>query len=231
MTINYEKMRPCIKNILFEGHREKAPREMFQETRKKMTFRIIHDLHRIGIDRVDIKQQLLLWNDRCINQLSAGDAKRQLCDFVDWFFKKREHKLSCNGLKDFCLYPEGNGCRFQKKAEARPLTYCFGDAKIYLERTFPRYGQGHKMACVLEALIRVRNEKGVDVLFVGLRRLSAVLNDIRPMRIENKELSQTLYRLQEEGFISIERGQKGDFGFRLSNAYTFLDWQEPVETA
>ncbi len=230
MAINYDQMRPCIKDFLLKGQREKAPKELFQETRRKMTYRIIHDLHRIGIDRADIKQQLLQWNNQCICRLSSGDAKRQLCDYVDWFFKEKR-KLSCNGLKDYCSHPEGTGCRFQKKAKLKPLTYRLGDARIYLEHNFPKHGEGFRMGNVLEALHRVREEKGFDELFVGLRTLSAVLYDIRSMQIGNKELLILLHRLEEENFIRIKKGKKGNFGFRHSNAYTFLDWKEPPDNA
>lgn len=223
---NNKAMRPCVKKILDTGLREKLPKQLFEDLRKKMTYVIIHDLRRINIEPIDIKQMLLSWNDRCIMKLSSGDAKRQLCGFVDWFLKK-ECKLSCKGLADFCLYPEGTGCAFQKKAELRKVNYTTGEAQVYLERTFPKYGIGYRMGYVLEALHKAREEKGVDRLYIGLRTLAAILYDIRSWRVETKELSKYLYRLQEEKFLKIEKGEKGSFVFRHSNAYTFLDWHNP----
>src|SRR4030042_945646 len=116
MTIHFEKMRPCIRKCLQEGLLEKIPSKLYEEVRKKMTFAIIYEMNRLGAEPGLIKQSLLNWNDRCINALTVNRAKRQLCDFVDWFLKKN-CRMSCKTLFDYCLYPSGVGCQFQKMPE------------------------------------------------------------------------------------------------------------------
>lgn len=213
-------MRPCIEKVLTDGLRNQLPKELYEQSRKTMTFVIIHDLNRTGLNQNEIKTALLGWNERCIIKLTLNEANRKLCDFVDWFFKK-ECKLSCKRLLDICLFPSGSGCFFQKNPPLEPLTYNLGEIRFFLENKYPQYSLGFRLFNVLSVLYEIRNEKNVENIFAGLRTISDRIYNSKNGTISGKELSKLLYKLQDMGIIQIKKGEAGSFGYKRSNEYRF----------
>jgi len=213
-------MRPCIESILNYGLQNKTSKELYEQVRKDMTFAIIHDLKRMGFNQDNIKKSLLEWNDRCIIKLTLNEAKRKLCDFVDWFFK-RECKLSCKKLADYCLFSSGFGCFFQKKTPLNTLNYNLGEMRCYLENKYPQYALGYRLFNVLSVLYDVRQQKGVENIFIGLRAISDMIYNNQNGTISGKELSRLLYKLQDEDIIKIKKGEAGSFGYKRANEYCF----------
>jgi len=214
-----EQMRPCVKNAFMHGTEDK-------DHFSKMRHAIIFELHRLGTDKAEIKNALLEWNQRNFNFLAPAESQRQLCDYVDWFFKK-EGRCSCHSLEEYCLYPKG-GCKHKPRKILGEITLPFSkiEARSYLEKKYPR--DAHVMTILLNILFKIQLEKNAaQVLFVGLRTISArLLNDYRH-RLDLISISRLLYKLQDAGFLSIQRGERGTNGTRRANAYTFLPWKPP----
>jgi hypothetical protein len=217
-----KKMRPCVAAAFKDGAQDK-------DHLKKMTYAIIFELNRLGIGKVEIKMALLDWNKKSIIALSPGDANRQLCDFVDWFFKK-ECKLGCKALKDYCLFPNG-GCAFQLQAYVGDinLPFSLSEAMIFLEKEYRPHG--YLMGLLLKSLSKIQQEKNAkNIIYVGLRTLKAQLVEDDRHILDLMTISRSLNLLEDAGFFKISRGQPGTFGTRHANGYTFLPWRPPPET-
>jgi hypothetical protein len=192
-----------------------------------MAYAIIYELNRLGVAADVIKSELIQWNSRSQNKLSIGDAKRQLCDYVDWFYK-HECRLSCKSLSDYCIDKEGS-CPFSVKPRSeRVLPYTMAQARQFLEFEFFEHGKGHVMAIVLRSLVSLWDDKGrPNQLFVGVRSIQARILEMHRSFLDLMSIVRHLRRLSSAGFIAIRSGESGSFGFRLSNAYEFLDWKPP----
>lgn len=218
-----DKMRPCVKAALEDGAQNK-------DHLKKMTFAIIFELNRLNIEKSEIKMVLMEWNQKNYRKLTEGEAKRQLCDFVEWFFK-HECKMSCNALNDYCLFPNG-GCRFKPipYQENIELPFSMLDAESFLMSE--RMPHGYLMACLLKILFKIQREKNARaIIYIGLRTLRARVLDEFRHDLDPKDILRALNKLEEEGFIRITHGERGTFSKR-ANGYTFQPWtrQQPIIT-
>lgn len=223
-------MRPCVKAAFEKGVKADSPSDRLnKEHLKKMTFAIIYELDRLEVEKAEIKTFLLDWNTRNYRILSPGDAQRQLCDFVDWYFK-RECKLSCKALEDYCLFPNG-GCAFKStpyQGEIK-LPFSLVDAITFLEKEYRPHG--YLMGLLLRTLFSIQKEKNVkNILFIGLRTLRARLNNDFRHCLDLMTILRALNKLEEAGLIRITHGQSGTFGTRHANGYTFISWTRPQET-
>ena len=161
--------------------------------------------------------------------MSPGDAKRQLCGYVDWFLSRQECNLSCKSLREYT--DQCDTCEWQPIRKKTFLPYTIGQAQDFLEKAFSKYAQGYTMGRVLAVLLALRDEKGFDKLCVGLRSIRSRLIDGYSINLDPKDLSRALYRLETVGFLRIIKGQAGEFAFRRSNEYTFLRWTPEQVTA
>lgn len=214
-----DKMRPCVKRAFISGAKDK-------DHLKKMTFAIIFELNRLGIEKQEIKMALLEWNKKSYQILSEGDAKRQLCDFVDWFFK-RECKLGCKALEDYCIFPDG-GCAFKPRLYDGEIALPFSlpEAMIFLEKEYRPYG--YLMGLLLKCLSKIQKEKNAkSIIYVGVRTLQARLIEDDRQNLDPMSLLRALNKLEAAGLIRIKHGQPGTFGTRYANGYTFLPWKPP----
>lgn len=192
----------------------------------KFRHAIIFELNRLGIEKSEIKIKLLEWNKKSYQVLSTGDARRKLCDYVDWFFK-HECKLSCKGLEDYCVFQNG-GCCFKRRPyqENIELPFSISEANNFLMTECKPHG--YLMDCLIKILFEIQQEKGVrDIVFVGLRTLKARLSDEYRRNLDPKDILRTLSRLEENGFIRITHGKRGTFSNR-ANGYAFLPWTRPL---
>jgi hypothetical protein len=215
-----DEIRPCVKDAYDNG-------SITREDRRKMVYAIIYELNRLGVQADVIKAELVQWNDRCRNKLSPGDAKRQLCDYVDWF-NKHECRLSCKSLRDYCIDKSGS-CPFSVVPKTqKELTYTISQADNFLIREFPESGKGHTMSIVLQSLVSIWNEKGRPrQLFAGTRSVQARILETHRSLLDLMTILRRLRDLSDIGFLSMQSGERGSFGFRRSNAYQLLDWTPP----
>jgi len=219
---NSDKIRPCVFAALKSGAQDR-------DHLKKMTHAIIYEFDRLQMGKADIKMILLDWNLKSYRVLSAGDAKRQLCGYVDWFFKLKDRKLSCKALEVCCVYPNG-GCAF-KPAQCREgfsLPFSLLDAMAYLEKEYRPHG--YLMGLLLKVLFAVQKDKNSkNIIFVGVRELRARLNHDEGHNLDIMTILRALNMLEEVGIIKITHGKSGTFGTRQANGYTFLEWTPPMK--
>jgi hypothetical protein len=214
-----DQMRPCVKSAFDEGAQDK-------DHLNKMRHAIIFELNRLGIEKSEIKMKLLEWNKKSYQVLSPGDATRQLCDYVNWFFK-HECKLSCKGLEDYCLYSTG-GCAFRPSQYGGEIALPFSliDAMIFLEKEYRPHG--YLMGLLLKSLFKIQKEKNAkNIIYVGIRTLQARLLEDNRHNLDPMSLLRALNKLEAAGLIRIMHGQSGTFGTRHANGYTFLPWKPP----
>gem|GEM_PF-1679770 len=217
-----DQIRPCVKFALEKGARDR-------DHLKKMTFAIIYELNRLHVENPEIKMALLEWNDKNYRVLSAGDAQRQLCAYVDWFFK-HECKLSCKALEDYCLLPDG-GCLFKPASYNGEITLPFSllEAISFLEKEY--HPHGYLMGLLLRILFAIQKEKNAkNIIYVGLREIQARILSEYGHRLEPMQILRALNKLEEAGLIRITHGQPGTSGTRQANGYIFLPWTPPVKT-
>jgi hypothetical protein len=211
-------MRPCVKDALDNGVED-------EQSFSKMRHAIIFELKRIGFEKPAIKRELMEWNKKCRPRLSEGDAKRQLCGYVDWFYKK-ECKLSCKGLQDYCTRVDT--CVFMRtqKNNSYELPFSVADARLFLEHNYAP--EGHLMGLILQTMIRMKvKKKAQNILFVGLREIRDSLLDKENCNSNEMTISRYLYKLEKIGFFKITKGKRGSFS-RKSNAYEFNSWELPT---
>ncbi|MBU2051379.1 MAG: hypothetical protein KKH61_20720, partial [Gammaproteobacteria bacterium] len=213
--------RACVRWALDHGIEGKPKDREYQ----KMRHAIIHELKRLGLDRANTKAVMLDWNKRNLLPLSLNDARRQLCAYVDWLFKQTSARLSCKALKDFCISSETD-CLFAKPDIIEPLGYSLVDAAHFIEKTDARHA--HSLIAVLRLMLSLREEMKRPVIYVGSRRLCALLFDREGMIFESIEVLRLLRKLSDIGFITIASGQAGTFGGRRANEYRVLDWKPDV---
>jgi len=211
-------MRACVR-WAWEHGAEGGPRD---ESWRKMRHGIVFELRRLNIDRAEIKNMILAWNQKNLNPLSLNDAKRQLCGYVDWLFKKTGALLSCKALKDYCIADE-TGCAFARPSLIEPFDYSVQDAERFLEKIDARHSR--TLIAVLRLMLSLRDETKRAVIYVGSRRLCALLFDREGMELESIEVLRVLRKLADFGFLSIQSGQAGTFGSRRANEYRMLNWR------
>lgn len=214
------KMRPCIAAAVKKGAQD---RQHFE----KMRFAIISELKRLDIDKPDIKIFLLEWNKKNYQVFASGEAQRQLCDFVDWFFK-RDCKLSCKALEDYCLFPN-SGCGFKPVPYSGEIRLPFSELDVvtYLEREMRP--NGYLMGIVVRVLFKIQIEKcAKNEVFIGLRTLQARINGEYRFHSDLMAILRALNELERIKLIRITHGKPGTFGKRTANGYAFLPWAPPV---
>lgn len=213
-------MRPCVAEAYQKGAQD---RQHFE----KMRFAIIYELKRLAIEKPDIKIFLLEWNAKNYQALATSEAQRQLCDFVDWFFK-RDCKLSCKALVDYCLFPSG-GCGFKPVPYSGEIQLPFSELDVvaFLEREFRP--NGYLMGVIVRVLFKIKIEKcAKKEVFVGLRTLQARINDEFRFQSDLMAILRALNELEKLRLIRITHGKPGTFGKRTANGYAFLPWSPPV---
>jgi hypothetical protein len=213
-------MRPCVARVFEKGARDRNEFE-------KMRHAIIYELRLLEVDVPQIKLELLDWNMRNTRKLSTGDAQRQLCDYVDWFFKN-DCKMSCRYLSDYCGLPEGT-CMFSKPVNVGEIVLPFDmiEAMNYLVKEYRPHG--YAMGLLIRVLFKIQREKNAPkILYVGVREIRARLNSDERLNLDEMSILRLLNRLEEAGILKITHGKSGTFGKRTANEYTFLPWTRPV---
>ena len=219
-NIDYSKMRACVRQAFLHGIEGNMKDEHWQ----KMRHAIIFELNRLGVDRCDIKRQLMEWNERNLETLPYAKAKRVLAGYVDWFFTKKAF-LSCKALRDYCI-AEDAGCVFQKPQFIDKLPYRLHEAERHLETINRKHA--HVMALILGVLADVRTEKRLPTVFIDTRTIADRLFDQWGTRLDPKDILRHVRRLEQAGFLRIRSGQAGDLGVRKANEYTLLPWAPPA---
>jgi hypothetical protein len=212
-------MRPCVAEAYRNGAQDRLNFE-------KMRFAIIYELKRLETEKKEIKIFLLEWNKKNYQVLATGEAQRQLCDFVEWFFK-HDCKLSCKVLEDYCLFPTG-GCGFKPVPYSGEIRLPFSemDAVNYLLKEYRPHG--YLMGVIVRVLFKIQLEKCArHEVFVGLRTLEARINEEYRFHIDLMTILRALNELETAKLIRITHGKPGTFGKRTANGYTFLPWSPP----
>lgn len=214
-----ESIRPCVAYVLCNGAKD-------YEHFKKMRHAIVCELKRLNMERGKIKMTLLEWNDLNYNKLTPSEAQRQLCDYVDWVFK-REVKIGCKALGEYCRFG-GAGCSFKRKSfqDGESISFSMTDALVFLERECKP--KGYTMGMVLQTLIAIKREKNVGTVFAGVRHIQEMINNTTRHCLDLMTILRALNELERTGFIAIKRGKSGTFGNRHANEYTILQWKPPV---
>ncbi len=211
------RMRPCVRLAFEKGAQDK-------DHFRKMRHAIIYELNRLKVEKCEIKQALMEWNHKNYRKFTEGEAKRQLCDYVEWFFKN-ECNLSCKALNDYCLHPDA-GCSFKRVAyqENIELPFSIIEAESFLLRECEPHG--YLMSCLLKILSKIQKENARKIIYIGLRTLQARLLDEYRARLDPKDILRALNKLEAEGLLRITHGERGTFS-KHANGYTFLPWVLP----
>ena len=215
-----KKMRPCVAVVFENGAQDRNEFE-------KMRFAIVFELRRLDVEMAKIKMALLEWNTKNNRVLSTGDAQRQLCDFVNWFFK-HDCKIGCKGLKDYCRFLNG-GCVFKPavNTEEIKLPFSLVDAMVFLEKEYRR--DGYLMGKLILILFKIQKDKNApNILYVGIREIRARLNNDERLDLDEMTLLRALNKLEEAGILKITHGKSGTFGRRTANGYSFMSWEPPA---
>lgn len=210
------KMRPCVAGALINGSSD-------EDHFRKMRQAIIYELNRITIDRAEIKSVLMDWNQRNHKRFTEGDARRKLCDYVDWFFK-HDCKMSCKALTEYCLF---GGCGFQETSYQGEIELPFSlqDADSYLMTECMPHG--YLMACLIKILYAIQKEKNArKIIFVGLRTLQSRVLEEFHHNLDLMSILRALNMLEEKELIRMTHGKRGTFT-ACANGYTFLPWVRP----
>jgi len=218
--INLDDIRDCVREALLTGA------DRGQEFRT-MRHAIIAELKRLGHDSSEIKDALIEWNKRCERVLGPGEDERQLFDYVDWA-DKRECRIGCNALKDYCIGEES--CQFhrsitrRKRAEVENIPFDINELETYLTDRFK--AEAYVMMLIVRALRRYQQEKATgEVMFIGFQKLSSIIRDNDGYNLLPMQVFRIVQALIDEGIIErVEKGKKGTFS-RLANGYRFLPWR------
>ena len=213
------KMRPCVNAAFEQGAQDK-------DHLSKMRHALVFELNRLGFEKPKIKMALLEWNKKSFKVLSPGDANRQLCDYVDWFFKK-ECKLSCNALKDYCVLPNG-GCAFTLHAFDEEITLPFSilEAALFLDKNYQR--DSYLMRALINILFKIQKDNNAKtIIYAGIRSIRDRVLEKTRKNLDLMCILRDINKLEEAGFIRITRGKSGTFGTRHANGYSFLPWKPP----
>ena len=217
-----DNLRDCVRQAFFNGC------ERGYEF-GKMRHAIIVELKRLGYNSPEIKDKLSEWNERCKKPLNVSEQKSQLFKYVDWT-DKRECKLSCKALEDFCLGKEN--CQFYKKKsyqnrkQTQELPFNLGELDRFLTGRFK--ADGYTMMLIVKALrsFQVENATGENV-FIGYRKISAIIRDKHGHRFSPMDIFRKMKLLIDEGVIKqVFKGRAGNFSWQ-ANGYKFLPWKHP----
>jgi hypothetical protein len=219
---NLSNLRDCVREAL-----EKGSQRGYEF--KTMRFAIIAELKRLGYLSSDVKDKLLEWNQKCEKVLLPNEQKRQLLDYVDWA-DKRDCKIGCKGLEDFCIGQ--NKCSFYKKKinfnrkEVETPPFDFDEARHFLETRYK--ADGYLLTLILNVLRRYQLEKGTgEVMFIGYRTVASLIRDQYGHIVEPMTIFRRIQDLISEGMLEVvSKGEKGNFG-KPANGYRFLRWQSP----
>jgi hypothetical protein len=201
-----DQIRPCVRKSLEQGADD-------DDEFKKMRQAIIYELNEIGIDKAEIKAEMLAWNNRNHKKLSLNKAKGELSGYVEWFFR-HDCKLGCSALVNYCLYP-GGGCGFQPMPHSALIPFPMARAESYLMSLKP---VAYLETCLLKILYTIQQEKNVRIVFIGVRILAArVLNDFNH-DLDLMSIHRALRQLEDIELIRIIPGRVGEHSGR-ANGY------------
>lgn len=215
-------MKDCVKQAFDNGCQR--GREF-----DAMRYAIIVELKSLDFSAAEIKDLLSEWNQRCERVLGPGEERRQLFGYVDWVFK-RECKIGCTGLEDYCIGKES--CQFHRwnnayRRDRTPdLPFNKQDLEKFLDERFG--ADGHVMMLIINALAYYQIEKLTgEVMYIGYRSIAQIIRDRYSCTISAMEIYRKLNKLVDEGMVEVvERGKSGDFSSK-ANGYRFLRW--PLE--
>lgn len=214
-------MRDCVRQAFENGS---APGCEF----KKMRHAIIVEHKRLGASSSEIKDELLEWNKRCESPLSIGKQRSQLMKYVDWTDKK-ECKIGCNALKDYCIGE--SRCEFYKRktllgreiAKHNPLD--FDRVESYLESHYKV--DAYVMMLILKVLRRTQVENAKEVILIGIRGIVRKIRDVYQHAIDKSTIIRRMEDLISEGILEKTiKGKRGTFSGK-ANGYRFLAWTPP----
>ncbi len=220
---DFDYMRDCVREALING---------CESGRKfvKMRHAIIVEMKRLDHDDSVIKDVLVDWNDRLDRPLGYGDQKRQLLGYVDWVAKKqkkRDCKIGCNALSDYCLGKEQ--CSFLqrvtqvKRETAAVLPFDMDELEKYLAERFD--AEGRTMMLIVRSLRRHQEENVTgEIMFISYRKLCSRVRDIYNVMLYPMDVLRIVKKLEDEGVLkTVEKGKQGSASFK-ANAYRFLPW-------
>jgi len=222
-----DNMRDCVRQALLQGSCRGYEFE-------KMRHAIIIELKRLGYDFSEITDKLLEWNEICEKPLGVSEQRNQLIKYVDWVERKehkRECKIGCKALEDYCIGKEK--CIFYKKTtcqnrqEATELPFSLDELDKFLAERFK--SKGYAMMLIVKALRIFQAEKAKgEIVYIGFKKISSVIRDTLGHRLTPMDIFRNMKRLIDEGVIEqVHKGQSGCFVWRKANGYRFLPWKPP----
>ncbi len=219
-----DNLRDCVKQAFLNGC------ERGHEFRK-MRHAIIVELKRLGYDSSEIKDKLLEWNERCEKPLGISEQKNQLLRYVDWA-DKRECKIGCKGLEDYCLGKEI--CQFHerntrsKMQKMQDLPFDMAVLDKFLSDRFKK--DGYVMMLTIKAIRHFQVEKITgETIYVGYRKISSIIRDKFGHTLSPMEILRKMKLLADEGIIEqISKGKSGNFSWQ-ANGYRFKQWEAPKQ--
>jgi hypothetical protein len=217
-----DNLRPCVKSI-FDGG-VAAGIEF-----SKLAYRLIFELNRLGYSPLEIKELLLDSNKRSGKPFNVGDQIRCVDGFVDWFFRAPK-KLSCDGLKDYCLGK--SKCWFHHKRNylvrrsIEKMPFDIGKLETYLGEWYKK--DSYLMILILKAMRQFQQSKATgEVMFISLRIILNSIRDKYKHTLSPTQISRAIFQLMDIGVIAlIEKGKQGSCS-GSANGYKFLTWEPP----
>ena len=201
-----------------------------------MRYAITVELMRLGHDYSTIKDILIDWNERNERCLGPGDQKRQLLKYVDWVAKKqkkRDCKVGCKALSDFCLGKER--CQFHQRVTrtnreiTAVLPFDVDELEKYLNERYG--GEGRTMMQIVRSIIRFQNEKATgEIIFISFRNIRSRVRDYFNVILDLMHISRDINKLEDEGIIKTVRKGKQGSASCLANEYRFLSWPAQKES-
>jgi|GEM_PF-4823888 hypothetical protein len=212
----------CVKKVFNEGAKAKDEYSKFRHA-------IICEMKDLGLVQLRIKELLREWNEKGEYKISAeGEIRRQLDGYVDWAFKK-DIKIGCTSLKDFCLKNEGITCiydliRRKKSNEDNSAEPHVSEENIlsHLKTHSLQKNNFIIHAWVWKALKHRQLELSLtmnDIIFIGYRDIARIVNEQHKSRISPREISRAMQELISTGLVILAyKGKEGEFK-RQSNGY------------
>ena len=219
-----DNLRDCVKQAFLNGC------ERGHEFRK-MHHAIIIELKRLGYESSEIKDKLIEWNERCEKPLGISEQKNQLLRYVDWVDKK-DCKLGCKGLEDYCLGKET--CQFyernthRKRKEMQNLPFDIAELDEFISDRFKK--DGYVMMLIVKAIRYFQIEKITgETIFIGYRKISSIIRDKLGHTLSPMEILRKVKLLADEGVIEqVFKGKSGITSWQ-ANGYKFKQWEAPKQ--
>jgi len=217
-------MRPCIKKAFEQGSRSGVEFEVMRHA-------IIAELKRLGYNRREIQDHMTEWNARCEMPLTGSVLKSNVLNYVTWCMK-REVKVGCKGLKDFCLCEGGCWYRLsseeaRRKVAQEPLPFVKSELERYLRE---RYKAKAEMLIALIEVLRHRQVEHLtgEVIIASSRNAAQWLMQRFKFKIYFRDVWRLCNVLEREGvLVKRVQGKSAPFS-KKANGYSFLPWRPPT---